>query len=187
MNSNSALGAAGPGAPAADVAAALKLGLRALAKAVAVISCRQGQERFAMTATAVSELSMDPPSMLICVNRTASLFAPLTEGADFCINILQATQADISHLCSGKAKGEARFALGSWRESDLGVPYLEEAQASIVCRSASRFEFGTHGIFLGTVEQVLTRGPFDPLVYMDGRYGAFAPRDRSALSVSGRV
>jgi flavin reductase (DIM6/NTAB) family NADH-FMN oxidoreductase RutF len=158
----------------AEIATALRLGLRGLAKAVTVISCRHGSNRYAMTATAVNELSMDPPSMLICVNRRASLFAPLCDGAHFCINILQASQAEISALCSGKARGEARFAVGSWSNSPLGPPYLLEAQSSFVCRNVSKLEFGTHGIFVGQVEQVLMRGQNDPLVYMDGRYGAFA-------------
>lgn len=159
---------------AADIATALRTGLRGLAKAVTVISCAHGPERYAMTATAVNELSMDPPSMLVCVNKTASLFAPLAEGAHFCINVLHASQAEISALCSGKAKGEARFALGSWRGSALGPPYLQEAQASFICRNVSRSEFGTHGIFVGQVEQVYLCDRNDPLVYMDGRYGAFA-------------
>ena len=158
----------------ADIAAALKIGLRGLAKAVTVISCRHGSERFAMTATAVSELSMDPPSMLICVNKSASLFAALANGADFSINVLQACQGEISALCSGKAQGEARFAVGSWRNSSLGPPYLLDAQSSFVCRNVSKVEFGTHGIFVGQVEQVHMREQNDPLVYMDGRYGAFA-------------
>lgn len=158
----------------ADIAAALRVGLRALAKAVTVISCRHGNRRYAMTATAVNELSMDPPSMLICVNKAAGLFTPLTEGANFCINILQASQAEISALCSGKVRGEARFSVGSWGDSSLGPPYLQEAQASFVCRNVSKLEFGTHGIFVGQVEQVYMREQKDPLVYMDGRYGAFA-------------
>jgi flavin reductase (DIM6/NTAB) family NADH-FMN oxidoreductase RutF len=158
----------------AEIAAALRIGLRGLAKAVTVISCCHGSTRYAMTATAVNELSMDPPSMLICVNKSASLFAALADGAHFCINVLQASQADISALCSGKAKGEARFAVGSWRTSSLGPPYLLEAQSSFICRNVSRLEFGTHGIFVGQVEQVRMRERNDPLVYMDGRYGGFA-------------
>ena len=148
--------------------------MRGLAKAVTVISCCHGSTRYAMTATAVNELSLDPPSMIICVNKSASLFAALADGANFGINVLHASQADISALCSGQAKGEARFALGSWRDSMLGPPYLVEAQSTFVCRNVSRHEFGTHGIFVGQVEEVYMRDRNDPLVYMDGRYGAFA-------------
>ena len=158
-----------------EIAEALRDGLRSLAKAVAVITCEHDGQRYAMTATAVSELSMDPPSMLVCVNKTASLYEPLSNGADFCINILCTTHSEISTLCSGKVKGESRFAVGSWLKSPLGPPYLEDAQASIFCRNVSKnFEHGTHNIFIGEVEQVLRQELANPLVYMDGRYGAFA-------------
>jgi len=159
-----------------EIAAALRIGLRGMAKAVTVISLCHGSKRYAMTATAVNELSMDPPSMLICVNKSASLFLPLNEGAHFCINILQASQAEIGAHCSVKARGEERFALGSWRNSELGPPYLLDAQSSFICRNVSKVEFGTHGIFVGQVEQVHLREQNDPLVYMDGRYGAFRCR-----------
>lgn len=155
------------------VAAALRKGLRSLAKAVVVITCRHEERRHAMTATAVSELSMDPPSMLICVNRTASLFEPLSQGADFCINILAAHQADISSLCAGKEKGEARFAIGDWRRSNLGHAYLANAQASFFCRNVANTLYGTHGVFIGEVLEVIDLSPINPLVYMDGRYGRF--------------
>mgnify|MGYP000918073888 CR=1 FL=1 len=155
------------------VAAALRKGLRSLAKAVVVITCRHSGQRHAMTATAVSELSMDPPSMLICVNKTASLFAPLSQGADFCINILAAHHAGISTLCAGREKGEARFAVGDWRQSALGHAYLADAQASFFCRNVSNMTYGTHGVFIGEVLEVLDTTPINPLVYMDGRYGSF--------------
>ena len=161
-----------------EIAAALRIGLRGLAKAVTVISCCHGGKRYAMTATAVNELSMDPPSMLICVNKSASLYLPLNEGANFCINILQACQADISAQCSVKARGEDRFAVGSWSNSELGPPYLQEAQSSFICHNVSKVEFGTHGIFVGQVEQVYMRAQNDPLVYMDGRYGAVSMPSR---------
>lgn len=153
-----------------DVARALRHGLRSLAKAVAVITCTDGDRRFAMAATAVSELSMDPPSMLICVNRATSMFAPLEGGAPFCINILRADQAAISMRCSGPIKGEERFAEGRWTAAALGVPRLEDAQASFVCRNLSHSVFGTHGVFVGEVVEAFSAEPIDPLVYMNGRY-----------------
>ncbi len=154
---------------------ALKEGLRSLAKAVVVITCRDGRVRYAMTATAVSELSMEPPSLLICVNKAASLHSPLSAGADFCVNILAAQQSDIAHQCSGRAKGEARFAAGYWRDSCLGAPMLKDAQASFVCRNASKMEYGTHSIFIGEVVDVASLAQIDTLVYVNGEYGRVGP------------
>jgi flavin reductase (DIM6/NTAB) family NADH-FMN oxidoreductase RutF len=153
--------------------AALREGLRSLAKAVVIVTCRGGEARYAMAATAVSEVSLDPPSMLVCVNKSASLFPVLSEGADFCINILSATQADVANQCASK-KGEERFAVGEWSESSLGVPILKGAQASFVCRHVSKMEYGTHGVFIGQVTEVFNRAPANPLVYMDRRYSRVA-------------
>ncbi len=155
----------------AELAAALRNGLRRLAKAVVVITCQYEGQRYAMAATAVSELSMEPPSMLVCVNRTASLFAPLSAGADFCVNILSRNHEDIAALCSGKVKGEERFNVGDWTLSDLGPPYLRDAQASFICRNDLTVGYGTHGVFVGVVEQVFVHPEVNPLVYADGRYG----------------
>ena len=154
--------------------------LRRLAKAVVVITCEHDGTRFAMAATAVSELSMDPPSLLICVNRTASLYGPLSDGANFVLNILHSSHETVSAACSGKLKGEARFEQGLWAKSSIGPPYLEDAQASFVCRNDRQVDYGTHGIFIGEVVDVLTQGAVDPLIYVDGRYTIVVPAETAA-------
>ncbi|WP_109807665.1 flavin reductase family protein [Sphingosinithalassobacter portus] len=152
------------------VAEQLRMGLRRLGKAVVVITCWHEGRRWAMTATAVSELSMDPPSLLVCVNRTASLHGPLSEGANFCVNILHADQLSVSNACAGKMKGEERFREGQWEASDCGTPYLRDAQAHFLCEYRSHFDYGTHAIVIGEVKHVGWTGDVDPLIYVDGGY-----------------
>jgi flavin reductase (DIM6/NTAB) family NADH-FMN oxidoreductase RutF len=154
----------------AEIQAALRSGLRRLAKAVVIISCTHEDRRYAMAATAVSELCMEPPSMLACVNRGASISAPLTAGADFAINILHGSHEAIAMLCSGATKGEARFALGRWTYGPSGIPIIEDAQASFQCRNIQSFAFGTHDVFIGEVFKTAIHGDIDPLIYVDGRY-----------------
>ncbi len=158
----------------AELAAALRTGLRRLAKAVVVITTRHEGIRYAMAATAVSELSMDPPSLLICVNKSASLDAPLSAGAGFCVNILHGDHVDIANSCAGQAKGEARFGLGRWVGDETESPWLEDAQASFACRQEAVMDYGTHRIFIGRVEAVRVHNDVDPLVYVDGRYARVA-------------
>ncbi len=121
-----------------DVAVQMRAGLRRLAKAVVVITSQHESQRYAMAATAVSEVSMDPPSLLICVNSNASIHTPLSAGAGFCINILHSSQEAISAVCSGQERGEMRFQQGAWAQSKSGLPYLEDAQASFMCRNDRR-------------------------------------------------
>jgi flavin reductase (DIM6/NTAB) family NADH-FMN oxidoreductase RutF len=137
---------------------------------VVVVTSLHENRRFAMTATAVSELSFDPPSMLICVNRSASVHPALAAGAPFGINILHQSHRDIAGLCAGQEKSERRFELGDWREGALGVPRLEGAQASIFCRNSRHVEYGTHGIFIGDVIEVHLGGSPDPLIYLNGGF-----------------
>ncbi|MBO9711781.1 flavin reductase family protein [Sphingomonas sp.] len=157
-----------------SVAEQLRNGLRRLGKAVVVITAWDGEQRWAMTATAVSELSMDPPSLLVCVNRTASLYGPLSAGANFCVNILHADQLAVSKACSGAVKGEARFAEGRWGSGACGTPYLCEAQANIFCEHETMLEYGTHAIVIGAVREVDWWGDVDPLIYVDGGYARAA-------------
>lgn len=155
-----------------DVEKNMRAGLRRLAKAVVVITTAQEGQRHAMAATAVSELSMEPPSLLICVNRGASLHPILASGAPFCVNILHARHGHISKACSGGMKGEARFELGAWSDTALGVPRLTDAQASFLCTNDQRSDYGTHSVFIGRVTEVFVEGTVDPLIYVDGRYTA---------------
>jgi flavin reductase (DIM6/NTAB) family NADH-FMN oxidoreductase RutF len=152
----------------------LRQSLRRLAKAVVIITTAKDGVRYAMAATAVSELSFDPPSMLICVNQSASLYPVLAQGAPFAINILHHSQQTVADHCAGKVKGEARFEFGAWSDTALGVPRLDNAQATILCQNVNMFVHGTHGIFIGNVVEAMVHGDPDPLIYVDGRFTTVA-------------
>jgi flavin reductase (DIM6/NTAB) family NADH-FMN oxidoreductase RutF len=162
----------------------MRVALRRLAKAVVVITSRHDGVRFAMAATAVSELSLDPPSLLICISQTASLHSPLTAGANFCVNILHSSQEDLARQCSGLSKGEQRFAVGNWDEAKAGVPFLADAQASFVCLNEQHVSYGTHCVFVGRVVEVLTHGEVDPLIYADQTYARLT---KLSVDPSGRL
>ena len=162
------------------LAAQTKLALRRLASAVAVVTCRDGETRHAMTATAVNAMSMQPPAMIVCVNRSAAFHAAISRACNFAINILHRSQIEISMGCGGKARGEDRFGYGAWSEEN-GVPVLPDAQARIVCAREERFDYGSHTIFLGRVTSVGIHGAVDPLIYVDGHYTGL-PADECCAS-----
>lgn len=146
-----------------------KAALRRLAKSVVILTTRFQGQRHAMAATAVDSLSMEPPSLLACVNRSASIFAAFEAKSPFCVNILARTHEALAQRCGGQVKGEARFAEGDWRERD-SVPYLADAQACIFCTNDGDFYYGTHGVFVGRVNDVALYGEVEPLIYADARY-----------------
>lgn len=144
--------------------------MRRLASSVAVVSTAKGQERHAMAATSVTSLSMDPPSLLVCVNKATAMHGALDDGGSFVINVLGQEQQEVSAACGGKLKGDERFTVGNWTTSSEGQPYLKDAQSVLVCEQDGRYEYGTHTIFIGKVKEIQNSDEVDPLIYVDGRY-----------------
>ena len=157
----------------ADLINGMKMAMRRLAASVVVATARDGDTRFAMAASSCTSLSMDPPSILLCVNKSASIYPILNHGKDFCINLLAGSHEAISAACSGGKKGEGRFEIGDWRDDpDTNVPFLHDAQASLICAVDAIHHYGSHGIFIGKVKRVHLHGDVYPLVYVDGRYSS---------------
>src|SRR5712692_8090266 len=109
-----------------------RIAMRSLTSAVTIISVTHCDRRFGMTATAVSSLSMEPPSLLACVNQSASIHGPMLDSGRFCVNILHANQTELASAFSDK-KAADRFAFGAWAEDAYSFPYLVDAQANVFC------------------------------------------------------
>jgi len=143
--------------------------MRTLASAVSIISTARGNKPFGMTATAVTSMSMEPPSLLVCINQSAGLHGPLLESRRFCVNILHGHQTDLANVFGSKQEKD-RFAFGEWATDAHGVPYLVQAQANVICDVDDTHAYGTHTIVIGKVRRVHVRGSVNPLIYQDGRY-----------------
>jgi flavin reductase (DIM6/NTAB) family NADH-FMN oxidoreductase RutF len=156
------------------LAETMALAMRRLAKSVCIVTTRHEGQRMAMAATAIDSLSFEPPSLLVCINRTASIFPAFSARADFCVNILSQAQQHLAQRCNGPVKGEARFGDGAWVDEE--VPWLLDAQAAVFCRHDGEFHYGTHGVFIGRVADIRLHGEVAPLIYADGLYGTAALR-----------
>jgi len=157
-------------AAADDLRASFKLAMRRFPAAVTVITSADQTRRHGMTATAVTSLSMDPPSLLACVNQKSLLHDIMLLARGFCVNLLRRDQAALSAAFSGALPPEARFGMGEWGVSAEGINYLETAQINIFCRKAAAVPYGTHTVFIGEVELVNVHDPVDPLIYQDATY-----------------
>jgi flavin reductase (DIM6/NTAB) family NADH-FMN oxidoreductase RutF len=142
--------------------------MRHIAATVYAVTTGQVGQRHGILATAVSSLSFEPPSLLVCVNRAASLHEPLACAETFCVNVLGLGNREIAEVFE-RAKGEGRFAIGDWCE-EHGVPVLANAQSYFICRTAHRHEFGTHTIFIGELVEARHREDAAPLTYYDRHY-----------------
>jgi flavin reductase len=130
-----------------------KEGMRQLASGVSLITVNTEKGRFGLIATAVTSLSAEPPSLLICVNKDASIHAHLAEADAFCVNILSRDQQAIAERFASPVARETRFTQGDWTTLETGAPVLTGSQASFDCRSIKGAIHGTHTIFFGNVVQ----------------------------------
>jgi flavin reductase len=153
-----------------------KLGMRLLAGAVNIITSAHGGRRYGMTATAVCSVTADPPTVLVCINKLATTHGIVAKSKVFCVNLLRADDWELSTTFSGATSGEARFKSRDWTRLATGAPVLIDALVSFDCRVVKKVMYGTHGIFLGQVEQVLVGKPGKPLLYSEGQYAKLASR-----------
>lgn len=153
-----------------ELAAAFKEAMRRVASTVNVISICVDGKAMGITATAVSGVSMDPPSLLVCVNQAASVHPKIENVVHFNVNVLHRDQAEMATIFADRSLEAQRFIRG-WDNDCVKPPRLRDAQASILCRRIDHHRFGTHSIFIGVVEEVVSRAEVDPLIYLDGKFG----------------
>jgi flavin reductase (DIM6/NTAB) family NADH-FMN oxidoreductase RutF len=144
--------------------------MRRFASTVTVITTGQGGQKHGMTATAVSSVSLDPPSLLVCVNRRGRLFEMMESCERFCVNVLHAEHVAVSRVFA-EPHSVDRFSQGYWQTSDRGLPYLTDAQVAIFCVKSLAVPYGSHSVFFGNVEEIRLREDVSPLLYQDGAYG----------------
>ena len=143
--------------------------MRSVTSTVSIVSAKQDGERHAMTATSVTSLSLDPPAMLVCVNKKASIHNIINYGSSFCINILSTRQKELAEVCSNSEVGEARFEGQLWKENDNFI-YAEQSLSNIFCECSNLVEHSSHTIFIGNVTSVLNNDDNSPLIYGSGEY-----------------
>lgn len=156
-------------------AAEFRLAMRQIALPVAVITARHGDVRTGMTATAISSVSAEPPTMLVCVNRSASADKIIAESGAFAINMLTDAHHPVARLFSAPviASDEA-YAESEWQEMVTGAPVLSDAVAVFDCAVESCFSSGSHAIYVGRVVGVASL-PQDVLLYRDGLFRRLQP------------
>ena len=153
-----------------QLAEAFKQAMRRVAATVNVISICVDGKPMGITATAVSVVSMDPPSLLVCVNQVASVHPWIEDALHFNVNVLHRDQADVATIFADRKLEAERFIRG-WDNDCVTPPTLRNAQATIRCRRIDHHRFGTHSIFIGVVEEVAMRDEIDPLIYLNGTFG----------------
>ncbi|MFZ3325565.1 MAG: flavin reductase family protein [Methylocella sp.] len=153
----------------ADLSSGFRNAMRRLAMNVSVVTCADADGWHGMTATAVTLVCAEPPTLLVRVNTATAFYGRLSGSGNFCINLLRYPHVQISRAFGGRIKGVERFERGNW-SLIRGLPYLADAQASFFCKTETITHFGTHGVFIGRVEEVRFAEDAAPLIYQNGYY-----------------
>jgi flavin reductase (DIM6/NTAB) family NADH-FMN oxidoreductase RutF len=127
---------------------------------------------YGMAVTSAVSLSMAPPSMLVAVNRSASIHPVISDTGKFCLNLMGETHFELMESFSKTDLRGRRFAPEHWDEGPEGVPVLQGALASQICTVEAAYDYNTHTVFIGRVDHVLVPTPTEellvPLVWMNG-------------------
>lgn len=141
-----------------------------LAAAVNIVTTDGPAGRAGFTATAVCSVSDQPPTLLVCLNRSASAYPAFEQNQALCVNTLKTTQMALSNLFGGKTEMDERFAAASWSKGASGAPVLDDALVSFDCRIIQRVSLGTHDTLFCEVLGVSTAQQKDGLLYFDRGY-----------------
>ena len=122
-----------------------------------------------MTVSAFSSVSLFPPLVQICVDRSASMFDTLRLHAKgFGVNILGSEQEALSRRFAAEDSMH-RFDGVGYSRGDSGLVLLEDALAHVECRMFACYDAGDHMLFVGEVEHASARDA-RPLLYYRGGY-----------------
>jgi len=149
------------------------------ASGVTVITTHHDGRPHGTTASAVSSLSLEPPMLLVCLNKTSATGQAVSAAQRFAVNILGEDQAEEAMRFA--TKGVDKFAGLDIRSGDDGAPLLGGALATIECGVVEEVTGGTHSVFLAEVRRASARTGA-PLAYFRGKFGRLeVAEDESAF------
>jgi flavin reductase (DIM6/NTAB) family NADH-FMN oxidoreductase RutF len=146
-----------------------RLAMRRYIYSVSIMSNKDNTDNpNAITVSSVTSISMDPPSLLICINKSSRIHNSIELESKFCINLLNNKQEDLSNICSDEDMYDQRFKDENWNLD--GIPFLKNAQANIFCKVDKLTSYHTHTIVIGLVEDANYADEISTLTYVDGEY-----------------
>lgn len=170
-------------APEAPLAAAdarrLRTAFAAFVTGVTVVTVG-GRTPHGMTANAFTSVSLDPPLVLVCVDRDARMHQALPRADGFGVSVLAAHQEGIArHFASGgRPRGLAQFATVGWSPgSHTGAPLIDGALAWFECTLWGSYGGGDHSIFVGRLLAVDRHDHAPPLLFFDRTFRQLAKED----------
>ena len=121
-----------------------------------------------LTVNAFTSVSLDPPLVLVCLDKNTGCIEAFSEGEEFAVNILREDQKSLSDMFAGPQKYKFRdLNYETWKS---GCPILTECLANLECVRVNLFDAGDHLIILGKVERIKYSLKSLPLLYHKSKY-----------------
>ena len=147
----------------------LRDALGCFATGVTIVTCIDEDGRpVGLTANSFTSVSLEPPLLLVCVQKNSRCAPALIVAENFAVNVLQTGQQPASIRFAGKA--EDRFGGTPWSEGETGAPVLMDSLGVFECKRHAVHEGGDHHILVGQVVRASFDPNLDPLLYFRGRY-----------------
>jgi flavin reductase (DIM6/NTAB) family NADH-FMN oxidoreductase RutF/predicted ester cyclase len=141
---------------------------RKFVSGVTVVTAKDSEGRpRGLAVSAYMSLSLDPPLLVVCVQRSSSTYPALFEARHLGINILSHTQRDVVDRFASKS--DDKFAGIDWHAGPAGSPLIEGASASVEAEIKERFRAKTHVVIIARVRH-LQNTNVDPMVYKAGKF-----------------
>jgi len=150
-------------------------GMRRLAAGVTIIATEHQNSYHGLASTAVTSVTADPATILVCVNTSASSHDAILGAKCFTANILSEDDLEVAQLFGSSQNRERRFLTRDWSPLKTGAPALEGALAVFDCQVKEAVRVSSHTMFLGEVVAVRYRDDKGALLYWDRAYRKFAP------------
>lgn len=141
-----------------------------LGAAVNIITTDGPAGRAGFTASAVCSVTDTPPTLLVCLNRSASVWPTFRDNGYLCVNTLAAGHEDLSTLFGGKTPMEQRFAAAEWHTLASGSPLLDGATVSFDCKISQVVSVGTHDILICEALALVRNDDSHGLAWFDRGY-----------------
>lgn len=160
---------------------AFRASMRLVASSISLVTARDAAGVWhGMAVTSAGSLSMEPPSMMVAVNRTASIYPVIATMGHFTLNLMDERHGPLLERFSRSDMRDQRFTADDWTEAGAQGPILKGALCAHVCTVAEAHDFGTHTVFFGTVDQVILQDPVaqspQPILWLNGKRGSVAQK-----------
>ncbi len=143
------------------------------ATGVTVVTANHNSQKHGMTANAFSSVSLDPPLILVSIDKRANMHSIMMEHDSFCVNFLSEHRREWSDWWAGKAPKDAdQFVDIPHTDGVTGSPVLEGCLGYIDCKVWERYPGGDHTLVLGEVQdaEVNTDPDLTPLLFFASKY-----------------